>query len=148
MVESQALSGSLLGDPHVRTLYVYRPPSDVRRTGLAPSLYVLLGFGGQVDMWLNRRPFEPTVIECIDAEFSGAKGSTRSHCLCRPGSRQVCSTPNSVGTGRCLDYLCDEMVPFVDSRHPTISEPQPAGHHRASAERSALTVAKAKHRSG
>jgi S-formylglutathione hydrolase FrmB len=26
---------------------------------------------------------------------------------------------NSAGTGRYLDYLCDEIVPFVDERYPT-----------------------------
>jgi hypothetical protein len=29
---------------------------------------------------------------------------------------------NSTGTGRYMDYLCDEVVPFVDSRYPTIAE--------------------------
>ncbi len=33
---------------------------------------------------------------------------------------------NSTSTGRYLDYLCDEVVPFVDSRYPTA----PSAHHR------------------
>ena len=28
---------------------------------------------------------------------------------------------NSASTGRYLDYLCDEVVPFVDGRYPTLS---------------------------
>jgi S-formylglutathione hydrolase FrmB len=28
---------------------------------------------------------------------------------------------NSTSTGRYLDYLCDEVVPFVDARYPTLS---------------------------
>ena len=26
---------------------------------------------------------------------------------------------NSIGTGRYMDYLCDEIVPFIDGRYPT-----------------------------
>ena len=29
---------------------------------------------------------------------------------------------NSAGTGRYMDYLCDELVPFVDSSYPTIDD--------------------------
>ncbi len=32
---------------------------------------------------------------------------------------------NSTGTGRYLDYLCDEVVAFVDERYPTAAEPRP-----------------------
>jgi S-formylglutathione hydrolase FrmB len=28
---------------------------------------------------------------------------------------------NSTGTGRYMDYLCDEIVPFVDDRYPTLA---------------------------
>lgn len=28
---------------------------------------------------------------------------------------------NSTGTGRYLDYLCDEAIPFVDARYPTLA---------------------------
>src|SRR5919106_1258157 len=32
---------------------------------------------------------------------------------------------NSTSTGPYMDYLCDEVVPFIDERYPTIAE---AGH--------------------
>ena len=32
---------------------------------------------------------------------------------------------NSTGTGSYLDYLCDEVVAFVDERYPTLREPRP-----------------------
>lgn len=120
VVESQVLRGNVLGDPHVRPLYVYQPPTVARGTGRVPSLYVLLGFGGQVDMWLNRRPFEPTVIERIDAEFSQPGAPPAVVVFVDAWSRYGGSQYlNSAGTGRYLDYLCDEIVPFVDSRYPT-----------------------------
>jgi len=28
---------------------------------------------------------------------------------------------NSTGTGRYLDYLCEEVIPFIDARYPTIA---------------------------
>jgi S-formylglutathione hydrolase FrmB len=39
---------------------------------------------------------------------------------------------NSSATGRYLDYLCDEVVPFVDDRYPTL----PDRHRRALAGKS------------
>ena len=39
---------------------------------------------------------------------------------------------NSGGTGRYLDYLCDEVVPFVDARYPTAADRE----HRALAGKS------------
>jgi S-formylglutathione hydrolase FrmB len=39
---------------------------------------------------------------------------------------------NSTGTGRYLDYLCDEVVPFVDERYPTAA----GRDHRALAGKS------------
>ena len=39
---------------------------------------------------------------------------------------------NSPGTGRYLDYLCDEVVAFVDERYPTL----PAREHRGIAGKS------------
>jgi S-formylglutathione hydrolase FrmB len=39
---------------------------------------------------------------------------------------------NSPGTGRYLDYLCDEVVAFVDDRYPTL----PAREHRGIAGKS------------
>ena len=39
---------------------------------------------------------------------------------------------NSTSTGRYLDYLCDEIVPFVDARYPTAADRE----HRALAGKS------------
>ena len=68
VVRSELLASNPLGDPDQRPLYVYRSPGVV--TGAArhvPSIYLLQGFTGQVDMWFARTAFEPTTIERIDA---------------------------------------------------------------------------------
>lgn len=119
VVESELLAGNPLGDPVRRPLYVYSPPGS---HDALPSIYLIQGMTGQLDMWMNRNAFEPTIVERIDELFSGD---------CPPalvvfvdawtsygGSQFI----NSAATGRYMDYLCDEVVPFVDARYPTIGD--------------------------
>ena len=124
VVESELLAGNPLGDPARRPLYVYRPPGVERGDGGAlPSVYVIQGFTSQLDMWLSRSAFEPNLVERIDAMF--AAGDCPDAVIVfvdawtsRGGSQFL----NSTSTGRYLDYLCDEVVPFVDARYPTSGE--------------------------
>ena len=51
--------------------------------------------------------------ECPDAVVVFVDAWTR-----RGGSQFL----NSTSTGRYLDYLCDEVVPFVDERYPTLAD--------------------------
>jgi hypothetical protein len=121
-IASQVLAGNPLGDPTERPLYVYLPPGYEEGDRL-PSIYVIQGLTGQLDMWLNRAAFEPTMIERTDELFSSDD--------CPPaivvfvdawtsygGSQFI----NSTATGRYMDYLCDEVVPLVDERFTTISD--------------------------
>ncbi len=118
-VESDLLAGNPLGDPARRPLYVYSSPG-VEPAGEVPAVYVIQGFTGQLDMWFARSPFEPTMIERLDAMF--AAGDCPEGIVVfvdawtRRGGSQFL---NSTSTGRYLDYLCDEVVAFVDARYPT-----------------------------
>ena len=121
VVESDALAGNPLGDPSRRPLYVYRPPGvELDHPKPLPSVYVIQGFTGQLDMWLARQPFEPTMIERLDAMFAAGDCPDAIVVFVDAwtsyGGSQFL---NSTGTGRYLDYLCDEVVPFVDERYPT-----------------------------
>jgi S-formylglutathione hydrolase FrmB len=134
VVESELLAGNPLGDPTRRPLYVYRPPGVEAGTGRAvPSVYVIQGYSGQVDMWLGRSAFEPTVVERLDAMF--AAGDCPDAVLVfvdawtSLGGSQFL---NSSSTGPYLDHLCDEIVPFVDRRYPT----RAAAEHRGIAGKS------------
>src|SRR3954466_11434509 len=69
VVESELLKDNPLGDPARRPLYVYRPPGVDDGDGV-PSVYVIQGYTGQIDMWLNRTPFEPSMVERVDAMFA------------------------------------------------------------------------------
>ncbi|MGH2858764.1 MAG: alpha/beta hydrolase [Solirubrobacteraceae bacterium] len=121
VVESELLAANPLGDPARRPLYVYSSPGT-GRDGPVPSIYVIQGYSGQVDMWLARGPFEPTVVERLDAMWSAGDCPDAIVVFVDAwtslGGSQFL---NSTGTGRYMDYLCDEVVPFVDGRYPTLA---------------------------
>jgi S-formylglutathione hydrolase FrmB len=127
-VTSRVLKGNPLGDPHERPLWVYLPPGvghdPARRY---PSIYLIQGFTGQVDMWWNRSALRPKVPELIDELFNGGAVPPAVvvlvDCWTSLGGSQFLNSP---GTGRYLDYLCDEVVAFVDERYPTL----PGRDHR------------------
>jgi len=123
-LESDALRANRLGDPHVRPLWVYTPPAyALERDRRFPAIYLIQGLTGQLDMWRNRSAFRPNVLELVDALFA-EEG-------CPPalvvfvdawtsyGGSQFLDSP---GVGNYHTYLCDEVVPFVDSRYRTLAE--------------------------
>jgi S-formylglutathione hydrolase FrmB len=126
-VESELLRGNPLGDPARRPLYVYLSPGV--DAGPVPVVYLLQGYSNQLDTWLARKPFEPTAVERLDAMF--AAGETPEAIVVfvdawtsLGGSQFI----NSSGTGRYMDYLCDEIVPFIDERYPSSGRRVVAGH--------------------
>ena len=132
--ESEALKGNRLGDPHVRPLRVYLPPGyDGESNRRYPSIYMIQGFTGQVDMWWNRSPFRRNFPELADGQFA-AGGLPPCiliyvDCWTSLGGSQFLDSP---GTGRYHTYLCDEVVPFVDRHYCTI----PGAAHRGIAGKS------------
>jgi hypothetical protein len=127
VVESEALRGNRLGDPHVRPLWVYVPPGAHEAGRRFPSVYVLQGFTGRLDMWRGRLPFRSTYPELVE-ELFGSGGAPPCvvvfvDCWTSLGGSQFVDSP---ATGRYHTYLCEEVVPFVDARFPTL----PAREHR------------------
>jgi hypothetical protein len=120
VIASEALRGNPLGDPSERPLWVYTPPGYADSAERLPSVYVIMGLTGQIDMWRNRAAFRPTVIELVDALFAeqGAPAAlvVFADCWTAYGGSQFVDSP---GTGRYMTYLCDEVVPFVDARYRT-----------------------------
>ena len=120
-ISSVALADNRLRDPAVRPLWVYTPPVDPGRR--LPVVYVLQGFTGQIDMWRNRPPMRPSLLERVDALFADPAVPP---CLVvfvdawtSLGGSQFLDSP---GTGRYHTYLCEEVVPYVDARHPTMAD--------------------------
>jgi enterochelin esterase-like enzyme len=121
VVSSQALKDNPLGDPSERPLYVYVPPGyDNDPEARYPSVYVIQGLTGQVDMWKNRSAFRPNFLELTDRLFS--EGETPPAIVVfvdawtSLGGSQYLDSP---GTGNYHTYLCEEVVPFVDANYRT-----------------------------
>lgn len=120
---SRALAGNPLGDPAERPLWVYVPPGyDDDPARRYPTVYVIQGLTGQLDMWRNRAPFRPTFPELVDAMFARREAPpcvvVFVDCWTSLGGSQFLDSP---ATGRYHTYLCDELVPFVDARYRTLA---------------------------
>ena len=126
---SEALRGNPLGDPHERPVWVYLPPAYQDDPPEAyPSIYLIQGLTGQIDMWRNRWAFRPSVVELVDALFADRSVPPAIVVFVDAwtslGGSQFLDSP---GTGKYHTYLCDEIVPWVDARYRTIPERE----HRA-----------------
>ncbi|HVM24849.1 MAG TPA: alpha/beta hydrolase-fold protein [Candidatus Limnocylindrales bacterium] len=123
VIDSEVLTGNPLRDPHRRPLYVYTPPGyDADADRRYPSVYLIQGMTGQLDMWHNRKAFAPTVVEAVDAWFAEARAPAivvYVDAWTSYGGSQFIDSP---GTGRYHTYLCEEVVPFVDARYRTLPE--------------------------
>jgi hypothetical protein len=123
VIDSPALRGNPLGDPHERPLWVYLPPGyDDAGDTRYPSIYVIQGYTGHVGMWRNRAPFQQPLTETADAVFAaGAPPCILVYvdAWTAYGGSQFVDSP---GTGDYHTYLCDDVVPFVDDRYRTIPD--------------------------
>ena len=134
VIDSEALTGNPLGDPRLRPLYVYTPPGyDDDDERCYPSVYLLQGLTGQVDMWQSRKAFTRTTPEAVDAWFT-ANGGTPAIVVfvdawTSLGGAQFIDSP---ATGRYHTYLCEEVVPYVDASYRTM----PGAAHRGVAGKS------------
>jgi hypothetical protein len=129
LFESDVLRDNPLGDPHERPLWVYVPPGyDAEPERRYPSIYLIQGLTGQLDMWRNRASFRKNAPELMDELF--ASGESPPALLVwvdawtSLGGSQFLDSP---GTGRYHTYLCDEVVPWVDERYRTLAGPEHRG---------------------
>src|SRR5215204_4030245 len=69
--ESAVLRDNPLRDPWQRPVWVYVPPGyDREPERRYPSIYLIQGLTGQIDMWRNRAPFRKNVPELVDELFA------------------------------------------------------------------------------
>jgi S-formylglutathione hydrolase FrmB len=129
-ITSKALQDNPLGDSAQRPLYVYLPPGyDEQPERSYPCVYVLQGFFGALPAWKTRtNNLRPTYPEMADALF--ASGSVPPCILVfvdawtALGGSQFVDSP---ATGRYHTYLCEDVVPFVDTRYRTLATPAHRG---------------------
>jgi S-formylglutathione hydrolase FrmB len=125
VVTSEALRGNPLGDPHERPLWVYLPPGyDDEPERRYPSIYVIQGYTGQLDMWRNRAAFgAKTYPELTDEVFAGGDVPPAIvvwvDAWTKLGGSQFLDSP---AIGNYHTYLCNELVPWVDERYRTIPD--------------------------
>jgi S-formylglutathione hydrolase FrmB len=111
-LDSVALHGNRLGDPHVRDLWVWAPADRSRRY---PTVYVLHAHMRSALSWFNVEPFERSYPEDIDALAPQAVVVLVDGWTSVGGAQWI----DSAGIGAYGTYLCDEVVPFVDEHYPT-----------------------------
>ena len=86
--ESEALAGNPLGDPARRPLWIYVPPGyDADGDRRYPTIYVIQGLTGQLDMWRNRAAFRRNFPELADELFASGEA---------PPAIPRCSAPGRV----------------------------------------------------
>jgi hypothetical protein len=122
--ESQVLKGNPLGDPDVRPVWVSLPPGyDDDQGRRYPTVYMIQGLTGQLDMWRNRAPFRLNFPELADELFASGQAPpcilVWVDCWTSLGGSQFLDSP---GTGRYHTYLCEEVVPWVDARYRTLAD--------------------------
>ncbi|MGH8970098.1 MAG: alpha/beta hydrolase [Actinomycetes bacterium] len=122
-ITSELLRGNPLGDPYERPLWVYLPPGYDESEARYPAVYVIQGYTGHVGMWANRTAYRQPFVETADAVFASGEAPP---CIVvyvdawtAYGGSQFVDSP---GTGPYHSYLCDEVVPWVDSHYRTVAD--------------------------
>ena len=126
---SEALKGNPLHDPHERPLWIYLPPAYDRELGRRyPSIYMIQGLTGQLDMWRNRSAFRKNFPELVDELFASNETPpcivVWVDCWTSLGGSQFLDSP---ATGRYHTYLCDEIVPWIDAHYRTLAQREHRG---------------------
>jgi S-formylglutathione hydrolase FrmB len=117
--ESSVLEGNPWGDPHVRDVAFYVPPSG--RTDGLPLLVQLPGFTGAGWMEFQRRGyFQESLVQLLDRMIRSGECPEAvlmsPDCLTSLGGSQYV---NSAATGRYADYVAQELVPWAREKFRT-----------------------------
>lgn len=127
--DSKLLRTNPLGDPHQRPLWVSLPPDyDQAPDRRYPTIYMIQGLTGQLDMWRNRSPFRRNFPELADQLIASGEIPpvilVWVDCWTSLGGSQFLNSP---ATGQYHGYLCDEIVPWVDAHYRTLAAPAHRG---------------------
>lgn len=126
--ESQVLKGNPLGDPHMREIPVYLPPSyEGDRSRRYAVIYWLHGFTGIGLSSINRSLWAPTLPELMDRVI--ADGAPEAVLVMPDGSTRYGGSQyvNSPATGQYEDHIVRELVPYIDATYRTKASPSHRG---------------------
>lgn len=126
-IDSELLKDNTPGDPTTRRLVVYTPPG-YDESEQYPLFMDLVGYTGSGLSHLNWKPFGMNLPQRLDRliqdEKMGPVIAVLPDCFTAYGGNQYI---NSSATGRYMDYLIDEVMPFVESQFSV----RPGRAHRA-----------------
>lgn len=120
-VHSPSLVGNPLGDPPRREMPVYLPPGYEGGADRFAAVYFLHGFTGSGRSWMNASGFSPNVIERLDELVSQQLippviGVFVDGWTSLGGSQWI----NSEAIGRYREYVCKDVVAYVDRALRTV----------------------------
>jgi enterochelin esterase family protein len=119
---SELLRDNPMGNPHVRRVPVYLPPGyDSRRRDPYPVVFMLAGWPGRGASYLaDGGAFGELLVDRLDELVVGRRLPpvivVFPDCSTRLGGSQYV---NSTANGPFMDYLCEELVDWVDDRFHT-----------------------------
>lgn len=122
---SVVLKGNPLGDPRLREVPVYLPPSYMKDVKVRyPVVFFLPGFTGTSLGAVQTHPWKEGVVERLDRLIAARK--VRECVMVVPdgftrygGSQYI----DSEGTGRYEEHIVSELVPYIDSKYRTRGGP-------------------------
>jgi enterochelin esterase family protein len=120
-VEGRALAANTLGDPSVRRVAVWLPPSYATAAARRyPVIYWLAGYAGTGESLFHGNPWQPGLGDRLDRLVErGAMGEVivvAPDGFTRWGGSQYLDSPVSGGYER---HICREVVPEIDRRFRT-----------------------------
>ncbi|MEZ4819512.1 MAG: alpha/beta hydrolase-fold protein [Bdellovibrionota bacterium] len=118
---SQVLAGNFFDDPCQRVFPVYLPP-DYDDNRSYPVLYQLSGWGSTgAGLIASKEPFAKSIPVLLDSIAQNPKYAcvvVFPDCSVKYGCSQYINSPV---LGPYMDYVCDELVPFV-AEHFSVSQ--------------------------
>ncbi len=122
--DSALLAGNPCGDPARRELWVYTPPGyeddPARRY---PVLWCLVGYSGTGANAVQGNRWSPGLAARLDRMIAERRCApvivAFPDCFTRFGGSQYV---NSAAQGPYEDYVCDELIPFVDANFRTLPD--------------------------
>ena len=119
---SEVLKNNAWGDPHERKVHVYLPPSySERRKEPYAVVFLLAGWSGRGAHYLaDGGAFSPTLPDRLD-QLIETKQMPPVIVVMPDGTSRLGASQyvNSPVNGAHMDYLCDELVEWVDERFHT-----------------------------
>lgn len=120
--KSNAIRGFPMGDPHERSFPVYLPPGyNAKRRAPYPVVFMLAGWGGRGSHYLSQGLVFSTPLEQrLDEAIAARRLAPLILVFPDGGSKFGCSQyVNSPALGNYTDYICDELVDFIDRKYHT-----------------------------